>query len=209
MAAELEGSLRWQGVQNLAKSFGVKAASRGDADASVSRQNVCIPDLRLALETALKAPESCHLEPPHKNRHARDPLLHDCSKRLANGTDGAAFRNLEKRPRDGRKQMSMFVRVDVCDVDAGVLKLFYLRESLTFDIVPTDLAAQQSLDEVEERGAKGLAIRPKKGWDALRRRRWNPIRKDNMTTHAERRMSERNSDGIFETQLRWPLAWRR
>ena len=38
--------------------------------------------------------------------------------------------------------MSVFVCVEMCDVDTGALQLLYLSESLALDVVLTDLATQ-------------------------------------------------------------------
>ena len=93
MAAEFEGPVRRQSVQNLAKSLGIKAARRGDADASVSRQDTCVSDMRMAFEVTLKTPQSCNLETPHK---AAVPETHAprLLERLADCPNGAAFCNL-------------------------------------------------------------------------------------------------------------------
>lgn len=72
--------------------------------------------------------------------------------------------------------------VEVGDMDAGTLKLLHLGDRLAFDIVFTDSAAQECLDEVDERGAKVFAVGAEERGNAFRgetgvpsvRRMWQP-----------------------------------
>src|SRR5712691_5779227 len=84
------------------------------------------------------------------------------------------------------------------DVDAGTLKLLHLGDSFAFDIVFTDGAAQESLNEVDERGAKVLAVAADERGNAFGGRDGSPVGKDDVAAHAESRIGMGNGDSVLE-----------
>jgi hypothetical protein len=140
MAAELEGALCGHGVQYFVESFAVEVPSGGDADGSVSGENVTIADLGLAFERGLEAAEEFDLEAANSFAVAESEAP-GLLKWVANGADGALFCHAQQRAGDGREQMRVFMGVDVGDFDSSELELLNLGESFATDVVFTDLAA--------------------------------------------------------------------
>ncbi len=92
----------------------------------------------------------------------------------------------------------MLVGVKMGDVDAGTLELLDLGDGLAFDIVCTDGAAQESLNEVDERRAKVLAVAADERGNAFRGRDGSPVGKDDVAADAESRVGMGDGDGVLE-----------
>src|SRR5271154_5060541 len=139
MTDELEGALRRHGVQNFVEGLAVEVAGGGDADSAVRGEDVRAAQLWLTFEPGLEAAEEFDLKATNAVAVAESeaPGLLEW---VADGAYGAALGNLQQRPRYGREQVCVFVRVDVGDVDASVLELLYLGEDLALDVVFADLA---------------------------------------------------------------------
>lgn len=184
MAAKLEGSGRGYSVQNLAEGLAVEIAGSGDANGSVGGENLSVANLGLTLEGFLQLAKKLHLKAANVIAMAEGeaPWL---LERVANGADGAPLREVKQRPGYGWEEVRVFMGVEVGDVDAGALKFLHLSDGLALDIVFADGSAQQRLDEVDERWAKGLAIGTEQSGDAVGMRDGNPVGKDNMAAYAE------------------------
>ena len=166
MAAEFEGALGGHGVKNLVEGFGVEVAGGGDADGSVGGEDVRVADLGLVFEAGFEAAEEFDLETANAVAVAESeaPGLLEW---VTNGADGAAFGDAQQRAGDGREEVGVLVGVDVGDVDAGALELLDLGEGFALDVVFADGAAEESLNEVDERGAKVLAVGAEERGDAF------------------------------------------
>jgi hypothetical protein len=80
--------------------------------------------------------------------------------------------------------MRVFVGVDVSDADSGLLEFLNLSESLAFDLLLADFAAQECLEEVDERGTKGFAIGAEECGDGFRWGDGNAIGEEDVTAYA-------------------------
>ncbi len=87
---------------------------------------------------------------------------------VTDGSDGAALSEMEERTCDGGKEVSMLVRVNVGDIDAGALKLLHLSEGFPFDFIFTDTACERVEDEFGERGAERFSVCPDEGGNIFR-----------------------------------------
>ena len=94
--------------------------------------------------------------------------------------------------------MGVLVGVKMGDVDAGTLKLLHLGDGLAFYIVFADGAAQESLNEIDERGAKVSAVGADERGDAFRGRDGSSVGKDDVAAHAESRVGMGDGDGVLE-----------
>ena len=104
---------------------GVEMAGGGDADGSVGGEDVGAADLRVRFELFVKAAEELDLEAAEAVAVAEGeaPALLEW---IADGVDGGALGYTQERARDGREEVSVFVGVEVCDVDASLLKFLDL-----------------------------------------------------------------------------------
>src|ERR1035437_2910821 len=64
-------------------------------------------------------------------------------ERIANCMDTAALGDLQQRPCDRRKEVRVFVGVDVSDIDARPLELLDLCESFACHLILVDAAAEE------------------------------------------------------------------
>src|SRR6185437_16105518 len=69
---------------------------------------------------------------------------------IADSRDAGLLDRTNNGARDARKQVRVFVRVDVCKLEAGLLQLLDLRQRLALDFVLPDGAAKDAEREVAE-----------------------------------------------------------
>ncbi len=117
---------------------------------------------------------------------------------IADGADGAALGDAQQRAGDGREEVGVFVGVEVGDADAGALQLLDLGEGFALDLVFADRAAEERLDEVEQRGAEGFAVGAKEGGDAFGRRDGGAVGEDDVAADAEGGVGAGDGDGVVE-----------
>src|SRR5271170_7246423 len=94
--------------------------------------------------------------------------------------------------------MSVFVGVEVGDVDAGTLELLYLGEGFTSDVLFADPATQEGLNEIDERGSKGFAIGAYECGDAFWVRSGDAVGEDDVTAYAEGWVGVGDGYGVIE-----------
>jgi hypothetical protein len=94
--------------------------------------------------------------------------------------------------------MSVFMGIEMGNVDTGALEFLQLSESLALDVIFADHATEHGLYEVEERGTKGLAVCAEKSRNALRMRNGDAIGEDDVTAHAKSGMRVSDGDCIVE-----------
>ena len=92
----------------------------------------------------------------------------------------------------------MFVGVEVGDVDAGALEFLDLGEGFAFDVFFADDAAEESLEEVDERGAEVFAVGADEGGDAFGGRDGDAIGEDDVAAYAECGVGMGDGDGVLE-----------
>ena len=197
MTTQFKHSFRRHRLQYLTKRRSIEVAGSGDADRSIRGKNLSIADLRLMLELALKTAKQLHLKPAQTIPMAQPqapPLL----ERIPHSTDRTPLRKMQKRTSDRRKKVSMFVSIDVGNIDTCALKLLYLSKRLALNIILANDAAKQCLDEVDERGTEGLTVSTKERGNAFRMRHRNTVSKDNMTADAKCRIRVRNGNSIVK-----------
>src|SRR5258708_27474745 len=98
----------------------------------------------------------------------------------------------------GGEEVGVFVVVEMGDGDAGALELLHLGHGFAFDIVFADGAAQESLKEVDERGAKVLAVGADEGGDASGGRDGGSVSEDDVTAYAQSWIRLGDGDGVLE-----------
>ena len=106
--------------------------------------------------------------------------------------------SVKERTGYGGEEVRVFVGVEVGDGDAGALELLHLGEGLALDVVFADGAAQERLNEVDERGAKALAIGAEERGDAVGRRDGDAVGKDDVAAYAEGGIGVGDGDGVVE-----------
>ncbi len=94
--------------------------------------------------------------------------------------------------------MGVFVGVEMGDVDAGTLELLHLGGGFAFDVVFADSAAQERLDEVDERGAKVFAVGADERGDAFRGRDGSSVGEDDVAADAESGVGMGDGDCVLE-----------
>jgi hypothetical protein len=104
---------------------------------------------------------------------------------MSDGIDPVMFRQAQQRPENGREEMGVFVGVEVSDFDARELKLLDLGAGFAFNIVFANFAAQESLNEIDQRGAKGFAVGADERGNALGRRDGDAVGEHDVTAYAE------------------------
>ena len=77
---------------------------------------------------------------------------------IAYSLDSSSLEDTEERSAYGGKEVSVFVGVDVCDGDSGLLQLCDLSRGFALDVVFADVSAEQMVDEVEQGSSEGLSI---------------------------------------------------
>ena len=97
-----------------------------------------------------------------------------------------------------REEVSVLVSVDVGDADAGTLELLHLGDGFAFDVLFADCAAQESLDEVDERWAKVFAVGADEAGDRLGRGDRSSVGEDDVTAYSEGWVGVGDGDGILE-----------
>jgi hypothetical protein len=117
---------------------------------------------------------------------------------MTDAAHGTTFGYLEDRPGDGREEMRVFVGVDVSDVNADALEFLNLGESFAGDVFFANLAAEEGLDEVDERGAEGPAVGTDEGWDGFGVGDGDAVGKDDVAAYAEGWVGTGDGYGIVE-----------
>ena len=117
---------------------------------------------------------------------------------VADGSDGGALSEVEERAGDGGEDVGVLVGVDVGDVDAGALEFLDLSQGLAFDVVLADIAAEESLGEVDDAGAEGLAVGADEGGNALRVSYGDGVDEGDVATDAECGIGEGDGDGVVK-----------
>ena len=153
VAAEFVGAGGWEGAQDFGESSGVELAGGGDGDGAVGGEDFCVADLRVGFEAGAQAADEADA------KAAQGAALVQIERPLrfegvADGADGGALGDVEEWAGDGGEEVSVFVGVDVGDVDAGALEFLNLGDGFAGDLVLTDSAAKQGLEEVEQRGTR-------------------------------------------------------
>jgi hypothetical protein len=95
MAAELKGSLGWNGMQDFVEGFAVEVAGGRDADGGVCGEDVPVVNLGLVFEVGLEAAEEFHLKAANAIAMVKSeaPGLLEW---VANGADGTALGNAQQ-----------------------------------------------------------------------------------------------------------------
>jgi hypothetical protein len=184
-------------VKDLVEGFAVEVAGGGDADGSVSGEDVGFADLGLVFEMGFEAAEEFDLETANAVAVAESeaPGLFEW---VTNGADGAAFGDAKKGTGYGGEEVGVLVGVEMGDVDAGALELLNLSDGFAFDIVFADGAAEKGLDEVDEGGAKVFAIGADEGGDGFRGRDGGSVSEDDVTAYSEGWIGMGDGDGVLE-----------
>src|SRR5437899_3224204 len=84
------------------------------------------------------------------------------------------------------------------DVDAGTLELLHLGYGFAFDVVFTDCAAQEGLNEIDERGAEVFAVGADEGGDGFRGRGGSSVGEEDVAAYAEGWIGMGDGDGVVE-----------
>lgn len=197
MAAELEGSLRGHGVQDVVEGFVVEVAGGGDSDGSIGGEDLLAADLGLLFEPGLKVAEEFDLKAASAVAVAQSeaPGLLEW---MADGVDAVLLGEAQQRSKDSRKEVSVFVGVEMSDFDACEIEFPDLGCGLAFDIVFANLAAQEGLDEVDERRTKGFAVRTDERWDVFRRRGRDAVGEDDVTAYTKGGVGAGDGDRIVK-----------
>ena len=172
-------------------------AGGGDAEGSVGGEDVAVMDLGDALEARLHAIDEAQDQAADwaSVAEAAGPLG---LEGVADGADGGALGEVEERARDGGEDVSVLVRVEVGDVDAGALELLDLGEGFALDVVFADVAAEEGLCEVDDAGAKGFAVAAEEGGDALGMGYGNSVDEGDVAADAESGVGVGYGDGVVE-----------
>ena len=197
MAAEFEGPLRGYGVQDFVEGFAVEVAGGGDSDGAVGGQDVCVADLGPLFEPGLEGAQKFNLQTANAIAMAQSeaPGLFEG---MADGIDPVTFREAEQRPENGREEVGVFMSVQVSDLDAGELKLLDLGAGFAFNVVFANFAAQESLNEIDERGTKGFAVGADERGNAFRSRDGDPVGENDVTAYAEGWIGVSDSNCVIE-----------
>lgn len=119
-------------------------------------------------------------------------------KGTADCADGAALSEVQQRARNGGKEVSVLVSIEVGDVDAGALKLLDLGQGLALNVVLADLSAEEGLYEVDEAGPEGFSVGTQKSGDAIGMGDGNAVGEDDVAAYAKLRVRAGDVDGIVE-----------
>jgi len=197
VAAEFVGSCVGEGLEDFVERGGVEVAGGGDSDGSVGGEDVGGAELRVGFELFVEAAEELDLEAAEAVAVAEReaPVLLEW---VADGVDGGALGDAEEWAGDGREEVGVFVGVEVGDGDTGALELLDLGEGFALDVFFVDLAAQECLDEVEERGAEGFAVGAEEGGDGVGRGGGDAVGQDDVAAHAEGGVGVGGGDGVVK-----------
>ncbi len=161
VAEKLKGALGGNMLEQDAQLGGVEAAGGGDAEGSVGGKTGGDDAMEACPAAAEKEDLQAALEARMHSAVAR-------FKGVAQRGHGGGLHHPKKRARDRRKDVGMFVRVQVRDADTGSLNLANLRESLAFNLLLPDPPQQEITDKVGQFGAKGSSIGAEQGGNCLR-----------------------------------------
>ena len=131
VANKLKGAMGGNLLEQGAQFDGVQAAGGGDAEGSVGGE----ARRDDALEAGAELAEKENLQATFQAR------LHSAVRRfkgVAQGRYGGGLHHPKKSARNWRKDVGMFVRVQVGYADAGSLNLANLGQSLAFNLLPAD-----------------------------------------------------------------------
>jgi len=197
MAAEFEDAFGGERVEGFGEGLGVELAGGGDAEGSVGGEDVGVMDLRDALEAGLQAGDKTDEQATEwaSVAEAAGPLG---LEGVADGSDGGALGEVEERAGDGGEDVSVFVCVDVGDVYAGALEFLDLGEGFALDVVLVDVAAEESLGEVNDAGAEGFAVASEEGGDALGVGYGDCVDEGDVAADAEAGVGVGDGDGVVE-----------
>src|SRR5580704_1415011 len=158
MTAKFEDALSRQLLQNLTKRAHVEATRGGDSNSPIGRQHTRIANLRLLLEPCLETSNQLNLKPPHPTamtqRKAPTPF-----ERVTHSADGGDLSHAQQRASDRGKEMRMLMRIEMRDLDTGMLKLLHLSEHLALDLLFANPAPKERLNKVDKGRPETLAIR--------------------------------------------------
>lgn len=186
----------WDVLEQAAKGAAVEVASGGDADGAARSENPVRGDRRRGFKAAVAGLECANEQAaPRASAQRGGPAW---LERVADATNAGLFEGTDDRTRDAREQVGVFVGINVCEFQAGVLKLLDLCECLALDVVLRDGAAEDAEREICERGAEGTAVGAEQCWDACWVRDWCAVDEDDMAADSERRAVERDRDGVIE-----------
>lgn len=197
VAAELEDSFGGKRCEDGGEGGGVEIAGGGDADGPAGGVDVGVANLREAEEGGEAAVEDRDLQAAEgaSVSEGADP---GGLEWVADGADGAALGEVQERTGDGREEMSVFVGVEVGDVDSGTLESLDLGEGLALDVVLGDAAAEERLNEVGEAGTEGLAVGAEEGWDALGMGGGDAVDEGDVAADAEGGKGARDGGSVLE-----------
>ena len=206
VADELEGAGGWEGMEELRQGGGGEVAGGGDGNGGVggedgTAEGLGAAELRVGLEAAFERAEELDLEAAEERARAegeREIQRPGLLEWVADGTDGGAFGYMEQGAGDGGEEVGVFVGVEVGDVDAGALEFLHLGEGLADDVVGVDGAAEEGLEEIEQRGAEGVAVGAEQGGDGFGVGDGGAVCKHDMAPHSQLGVGEGDLDGVLE-----------
>lgn len=103
---------------------------------------------------------------------------------IADCGDGGALEDAEEGAGYCGEEMRVFVGVHVGDGDAGLLEFADLGEGFALNVVFADAAAEESVEEVDERGTEVFAVRAEEGRDGFWWRGGSAVGDDDVATDA-------------------------
>src|ERR1035441_688391 len=119
-------------------------------------------------------------------------------KGIPDGADGGVCGDFEQRPGDGGEEVGVLVGIEVGNGNAGALQLLYLGESFAGDLVLLNAAAEERLQEVEKRWAKGLSVGAEQAGDGFAWGDGSSVGEDDVAADAETWVRARDGDGRSE-----------
>src|ERR1039458_5041248 len=119
-------------------------------------------------------------------------------KGIPDGADGGVCGDFEQRPGDGGEEVGVLVGIEMGNGDAGALQLFYLGESFAGDLVLLNAAAEERLQKVEKRWAKGLSVGAEQAGDGFAQGEGSSVGEDDVAADTERWVRAGDSDGVVE-----------
>ena len=92
----------------------------------------------------------------------------------------------------------MFVGVQMGDVDSGALEFLDLGEGFAGDVLFADVAAEEGLEEVDERGAEGFAVGADEGGDLFGGQDGDAVGEYDVAAYAEGGVGVGDGDGVVK-----------
>lgn len=190
MADELPRAFRYA-AQHRRKCGGIEAPGSEHAEAAVGGRESTF--VNLAEKISTKPPERSNLQGAQSEGVSRRCGAPRGLEGIADRSNAASLGGPQNRIEYGREHVSVLVRVDVGDGQAGLLQADDLGDGFPLDMRALNAAEGEIADETGERGSKnGVACRGlfaiEQGSDGCRVGNGRAIEQYNVAAHAERWM---------------------